>query len=279
MNRRILVLLSLLTVLVCLSTFCFSVYATGEVATTPPAPIETEAPQVPVETAAPEVVPDDPDSGVVDDGTGDDYYTEETYATEYIPQETTPENYVDSYTNEDGYYYYDEDEMVNSIEDTAGNVSDYTSLYDTSNINKSELKESKWDNITLSITDKNTDGSFAAIKDNEGNNDDGQWIIYTGLVLIALSVIGIMYFIIATNTYKKKLKTLREREMRHRERHRERARDDYGDLNDFPTMSDYNKRYQRNRYTSSNMSYAERKRFNKADTAEINIPKRYTARH
>lgn len=276
MNKRILMLLSLLTVLVCLGTFCFSVYATGEVPTTAPAPVETSAP-APVETSAPEVTPTD--SGSVDDGTGDDYYTEETYATEYIPVETSaPDNYVDSYTNEDGYYYYDEDQMVNSIEDTAGNVSDYTTLYDTSNIDKSELKESEWDNITLSMSDKNSDGSFAAIKDNQGDTDDGQWIIYTGLILIGLAIIGIMYFIIATSTYKKKLKALRAREMRHRENRRERARDDYGDLSEYPTQSDYNKRYQRNRYTSSSLGYAERKRLNKADTAEIDISAHYTAR-
>lgn len=277
MNKRILVLLSLLTALVCLATFCFSVYATNEVPTTAPAPVETEPP-APIETEAPVVTPTD--SGIVDDGTGDDYYTEETYETEYLPVETTaPDNYVDSYTNEDGYYYYDEDQMVNSLEDTAGNVSDYTTLYDTSNINRAELEESKWDNISLSISDKNSDGSFAAIKDNEGDGDDGQWIIYTGLILIGLSVIGIMYFIIATSTYKKKLKALRAREMRHRERHRERSADDYGDLSEYPTQSDYNKRYQRNRYTSSSLSYTERKRLNKADTAEIDISTRYTARH
>lgn len=287
MNKKILVLCQFLTVFLCICLFTFTAFATGEVAPTTEvaAPIETtpEAPPVDTPTAAPDtpivdpVTPTDAVDTPVEDGGFDDSYVEETVAPDAGYVETPTTSYVDSYTDENGYYYYDEDEMVNNLEDTAGNVSDYTNLYDTSNINEAELEKTEWDNIALS-TSKGDATDFSSIKDNTETDDNGQWIIYTGLILIGLSLIGILYFIIATATYKKKLKKLKEREQRQRHRDQGRPRNDYGDSEDFPTQADYYKRYQRNRYTTSTMSYSERKR-QKADTAEINLPRRYEAKH
>ena len=268
-----------------LCVFTFTAFATGEVAPTTEVliPVETTpaAPPADTPTAAPGdsfVDPVIPTTAPEDTGDGyDDSYVEETVAPDAGYVETPTTSYVDSYTDENGYYYYDEEEMVNNIEDTAGNVSDYTNLYDTSNINDSELKKTEWANIALS-TSKGDATDFSSIKDNTETDDNGQWIIYTGLILIGLSLLGILYFIIATATYKKKLKKLKEREQRQRYRDSQRPRDDYGDSEDFPTQADYYNRYQRNRYTTSNMSYSERKR-QRADTAEINIPRRYEAKH
>lgn len=286
MNKKILVLCQLLTILMCLGIFTFTAFATGEVAPTTDVavPVETtpEAPPAETPTTAPEttvVTPVTPTDAIDTpaDGGYNDSYVEETVAPDAGYVETTTNSYVDSYTDENGYYYYDEEEMVNNIEDTAGNVSDYTNLYDTSNINESELKKTEWANITLSTT--NGDATdFSSIKDNTEADDNGQWIIYTGLILIGLSLLGILYFVIATATYKKKLKKLKEREQRQRHRDQSRPRNDYGDSEDFPTQKDYYKRYQRNRYATSTMSYSERKR-QKADTAEINLPRRYEAKH
>lgn len=275
-----------MTVLLCIGVFTFTAFATGEVAPTTEvvAPVETtpEAPPVDTETTAPDtpvVDPMTPTTAPEGEGDGyyDDSYVEETVAPDAGYVETPTTSYVDSYTDENGYYYYDEEEMVNNIEDTAGNVSDYTNLYDTSNIDEAQLKKTEWDNITLS-TSKGDATDFSSIKDNTETDDNGQWIIYTGLILIGLSLLGILYFVIATATYKKKLKKLKEREQRQRYRDSQRPRNDYGDSEDFPTQADYYNRYQRNRYTTSNMSYSERKR-QKADTAEINLPRRYEARH
>lgn len=288
MNKKILVLRTLLTVLVCIVAFTFTAYATGEVTPTTPVAVETtpEVPPVETPTTAPDNSYDDsgstseiPDDSSSDDGYYDDsYIEEETVAPNagYV-ENSTSNSYVDSYTDENGYYYYDEEEMVNNIEDTAGSVSDYTNLYDTSDVNEAELEEAEWVNITLN-TSKGDALDFSSIKDNTESDDNGQWIIYTGFILIGLSLLGILYFIIATATYKKKLKKLKAREQRQRHRDNNRPRDDYGDLSDYPTQQDYNKRYQRNRYAASGMSYSERKR-QKADTAEINIPRRYEARH
>lgn len=207
---------------------------------------------------------DDPNQG----GTTDDPNQGDSGETTNTPSG----GYVD---NGDDFYYYDEDEMANSIEQSAGSVSNATKQYDTSDINEAALKESKWNDITLDVSKGTSDAmDFSAIKKNTRNNDDGQWILYLGYALIGLSVIGIMYFIIATTTYKKKLKKLTDRQHQYDTR---RSRDDYGDDVYAPTTNDYTRR-SRKRYAADGMGYAERKRL-KADTAEINLPDKYRARH
>jgi len=284
-NKRIRILCVLTALIISMCVFTLTANATGEVVVPDPnvpAEIPTSSPpaepEVPAPTEAPVIEPEP--ATQAPDNNYDDTYVEPTVDPNagYI-EEPTSGGYVDSYTNEDGYYYYDEDEMVNNLEDTAGNVSDYTDLYDTSDLNKEELKESKWDDIVLDTSKADGDAAdFSAIKENKETDDNGQWIIYTGLILIGLSLLGILYFIIATATYKKKLKALKLREQRQRRREQERPRDDYGDFSDYPTQSDYNRHYQRNRYSQSNTPYSQRKR-QKADTAEIDLPRRYVSRH
>ena len=178
--------------------------------------------------------------------------------------------YID---NNDNFYYFDEDEVVNSIETPADSVSDSTKLYDTSDLNEAALKETKWDNIVLDTSKGSSDAlDFSAIKKNTRKDDDGQWIMYTGVILIALSIIGIMYYIIATSTYKKKLKAF---ESRYGYNDESRPRNDYGDYDNYPVERPHR---QRKRYAADGMGYAERKRL-KADTAEINLPNNYRARH
>lgn len=293
MNKRIKVLAISMVLLILGCMFTFTAYATGEV--TPPADVVTPPAVDPNPTPDPEpVVPDppvvdpnppaDPADPVVPEnpGTGGEVVDPAPVPDTPVVEQPTSSSgggYVDSYMNDDGYYYYDEDQMVNNIEDTAGSVSDYTDLYDTSDFDSSTLKESEWNDIKLEVSKGNSDAAdFSAIKENKETEDDGEWIVYTGLVLIGLSLIGIMYFIIATATYKKKLKSLKRREQS--QRSCDRARNDYGDMSEFPTRSDYNRRYQKNRYASpDSLGYAQRKRLN-ADTAEIDLPKKkYVSRH
>ncbi len=279
MNKRIQILSVIIALLMLLTGFSMTVYATDEV-TDPGAdtidPVEPEpSPEPTPPTTAPEPVTPTTDPG----DSGSDPVVDPTSEVETPTTDNNPSGgYVDD--GDDEFYYYDEDEMVNSIENSAGSVSEMTDLYDTSDINEKALKEEKWNDIVLDTTTKSDASDFSAIKDNTSSNDDGKWILYTGFILIGLSVIGIMYFIIATATYKKKLKKLKARQHQH-DTVRSRARDDYGDYGDYPTQRDYNKRYQtqRKRYASDGMSYAERKRLNKADTADINLPAKYRARH
>ncbi len=281
MNKRIRILSVIIALLMLLTGFSMTVYATGEV-TDPgtdtvdpivpePSPEPVTPTSAPEEPVTPTTAPDNPSGGgsVVDPSTA--------------PGDGTTDNnpsggYVDD--GNDDFYYYDEDEMANSIENSAGSVSDMTDLYDTSDVNEKALQKEEWNDIVLDTTTKSDASDFSAIKQNTNKNDDGKWILYTGFILIGLSVIGIMYFIIATATYKKKLKKLKARQQK-LDTNRSRARNDYGDYGDYPTQSDYNKRYhtQRKRYASDGMSYAERKRLNKADTADIDLPSKYRANH
>ncbi len=283
MNKRIKVLSVLITVLMLFMAFSMSVYATPGVGENIGSDVVAPDPE-PTPTPDPEPTPTPDPEPSVDTGTTTDPTTGgsgsvETPTTGDSGNVETPTTggYVED-NNDDEFYFYDEDEMVNSIENSAGSVKDSTDLYDTSDINKSALKETKWDNITLDTSNKNSDAmDFSAIKENTESDDDGKWIIYAGFTLIGLAIIGIMYFIIATSTYKKKLKKLTERQARH---NTNRARNDYGDYSDYPTQSDYNRHYSgKKRYASDGMGYAERKRMNKADTADIVLPAKYRAKH
>lgn len=188
------------------------------------------------------------------------------------PGTVNPGGNTGGYVGGDDFYYFDEDEMVNSIEQSADSVSDSTKLYDTSDLNEAALKETKWDDIVLNTSKPNSDAlDFSAIKKDTRKDDDGQWIFYTGFVLIAFSIIGIMYYIIATSTYKKKLRAFEDNYYNSTSR----PRDDYGDYDNYPPQRTHR---QHKRYAADGLGYAERKRL-KADTAEINLPSEYNARH
>lgn len=81
------------------------------------------------------------------------------------------------------------------------------SLYDVSTvIDTNELNADDW-NIVLNFDTSSVGNAnmglkdFSFIKNNTGDGaeeDDGQWILYTGYVLLALGIIGILYVIIST---------------------------------------------------------------------------------
>ena len=291
MNKRIKLLPIFIVLLILGTMFTFTAYATAEnpggdapvVSTPDPGPVTPDPGPVtpdpgPV-TPDPGPVTSDPTPGdtpvtsdpvISDPGTGTD-----TPVTSDPVTSTPSSGYIGSDTD-DGYYYYDEDTMVNNIEGYAGNVSDYTTLYDTSDFNETALKEQKWNNITIDTSKTPSDNAamdFSAIKDNTSADDDGEWMLYTGYVLIGLALCGILYYIIATATYNKKVKALASRKSYHSDRTtHERSRDDYGD-SEYPTTRNYNQRYRskNRRYATDNRSYAERKRSSKADTAEIHL--------
>ena len=113
--------------------------------------------------------------------------------------------YTPSYTD-DPVFFGDAsqyDYNTGNSEASAGSVKQQTNLYNTSGLSDSEVAPNKWSEITLdekttSVPNANT--SFASIKNNTGREDDSQWILFLGYALIALAVLGILYFIIATIT-------------------------------------------------------------------------------
>ena len=141
MNKRIHLLPLFVALLIIGMLFTFTAHAAEEppvtsdapVVSTPETPVES-VPQPPVTSDTPVVstpetpVTSDPvvDSQPETPVTSDPVYEPETPDTSdvVVSGPNTGNNYVDSYTHDDGYYYYDEDEMVNNIEDYAGNVSE-----------------------------------------------------------------------------------------------------------------------------------------------------------
>ena len=194
-------------------------------------------------------------------------------------------NNYDNYYNENsvdnnGYYYYDEDSMASQLtgdDQKAGNVSDKTNLYDTSDINDSELKSNEWNEIVLSEKEAVSGvDDFSSIKDNKSKNDNGGWILYTGIILIVLSILGIIYFIAATYKSKKLSKLPPGRRPSQSSRQpgynpERNSRNPEGRRQ--PQSYSRASQRERHRYNDGYDNYS--KKSSKADTQEIYIPRRY----
>ena len=132
------------------------------------------------------------------------------------------------YSNGDnGYVYnqnYEEDQFVfgydydyNSISEdgTTGSISSQTTLYNASGISDEEVKPNEWSEITLDEKAVKTGvADFSSIKTNTDTNDNGELILYIGYLLIALSALGILYFIVSTLAQRRADKAAAERDRR-----------------------------------------------------------------
>ncbi len=181
---------------------------------------------------------------VVDDGGGE--YVEPDYGSD-----TVYYNYIDDSPISYGGDY----DSSNDID--AGSVSDYANLYNTGTLNDADVAANTWSDIVISENAKNADvGSFSAIKSDTATEDNSQWIMYAGIALIGLAVLGILYFIIATVTARKRQKKAPTRAT--------------AAVSYTPSRSSK----PAHRYSDGYESYAEQrqKRSARIDTTEINIP-------
>ena len=187
--------------------------------------------------------------------------------------------YENSVENNNDYYYYDEDSMASQLsgdDRKAGSVSDKTNLYDTPDVNDSELKSNEWNEIVLSEKDAAAGADdFSSIKDNKSKNDNGGWILYTGIILIVLSICGIIYFIVATYKSKKLSKLPPDRRPAQRAPGRN-IESGYNRTAERPSQrSGRTGSYQRERHRYNDGYDNYSKKSSKADTQEIYIPRRY----
>lgn len=67
----------------------------------------------------------------------------------------------------------------------------------TKDVDTDELTSEDWALITNSNSDSKAN-SFDFIKNNTNDSNNGKWMLYGGITLIALSVIGILYVIFST---------------------------------------------------------------------------------
>ena len=175
-------------------------------------------------------------------------------------------------TNSDSnYYYFDEEAAAKSGDPNINKVEEKAELYQTSDLDDSALKENEWSDIKLDTQKTVTPAkSFNAIKENTEKDDNSQWILYIGIVLIGLSALGILYFVVATSVYKKKLDELQNREVKNNAR----RHNTYYDPSEFSDIEDLS-----NRVNNSHKYSTNSRRRARQDTAEVYLPRRYARKH
>lgn len=158
-------------------------------------------------------------------------YVEPTYATEYVPateptyHEPETEPYYEPETEPivtEPYYddwYDDSNDDQQSSDLYVGGGQTYippqstapsASLYDANtNMDDSVLSSNDWKDISSSLKNASNDGNdsddFSFIKNNDSTSDNGEWMLYGGIICLLLSAAGIAYVIYSTVSKKNKL--------------------------------------------------------------------------
>lgn len=165
--------------------------------------------------------------------------------------------------------------VIDSTESAAGSVS--SSLYNSSGMSAEDAKPNEWSDIILdekSVQTGVTD--FSSIKENTKVEDNGYWILYVGYALLGLSVLGILYFIIATIAHRNAVKKAERLERRrsssasHSVAARMEQRERYDEYEEAP-------RRRTSRYADDNGGYSRRSS-SRSDTGEVYVPRRAAKR-
>lgn len=138
----------------------------------------------------------------IDDVSSDNNYQENSQ-TEYnnSNQESNISNYNESDTESNNDYYTSKTESTSSHSLIQG---------DSSEMNTSEMNDDDWYfNINESMAGENNLTDFSEIKDSQkseekNEKDDSQWILYTGIALIACALAAIAFVITTYVMFKKK---------------------------------------------------------------------------
>ena len=198
-------------------------------------------------------------SGDSDQGSNDSG-NEGNYSVDYDPEPM--------YYGEASNYDYN---MSDSPEATAGSVSSHTTLYNTSGMSAADAAPNEWSDIVLDEkTVKTGVADFSAIKSNTETQDNGDWILYLGYVLIGLSALGIIYFIIATVTHRK---AMQKAERLERRRASSPARSEAARMEARERRASGAPSRRTSRFADEAPNYS-RRASSKADTGEVYVPRR-----
>lgn len=130
----------------------------------------------------------------------------------YYPEPEPTEPYVEPTYNysdvDDKPYYSDGDEVYVGGGQTTYTIPETTAppaqMYSVSrdDIDDKTLSKSDWNDISAnlknaSLTDSDGD-DFSFIKKNTSKTDNGHWMLYAGIACVALSLAGIIFFIVST---------------------------------------------------------------------------------
>ena len=165
--------------------------------------------------------------------------------------------------------------VVNSTESAAGSVS--SSLYNSSGMSAEDAKPNEWSDITLDEKTVQTGVTdFSAIKENTKVEDNGYWILYVGYALLGLSVIGILYFIIATIAHRSAVKKAERLERR---RSSSAYRSSAARMEERERYDEYEEeapRRRTSRFADDDEGYSRRS--SRSDTGEVYVPRRAAKR-
>ena len=179
------------------------------------------------------------------------------------------------YEEEEPLWYGESDYSISDNDSSAGSISDTTKLYESKGTSDTDVAPNKWTNIALD--EKSVKGnkaqSFSGIQDDTSTNDNGEWMLYLGYILIALSILGILYFIVATISARKE----NQRERRHSAGSHASAA--YTSIDALSSLDDAaagktTSRHAADRYGDGYTSAPRRRVSSRADTGEIYIPRR-----
>ena len=169
--------------------------------------------------------------------------------------------------------------VVDSTESAAGSVS--SSLYNSSGMSAEDAKPNEWSDITLDEKTVQTGVTdFSSIKENTKEEDNGNWILYLGYILLGLSGLGILYFIIATIAHRNAVKKAERLENRRRNSsspsHSAAARMEERERLD--EYEDEAPRRRRSRYADEDDDLGRSRRGSRSDTGEVYVPRRAAKR-
>lgn len=163
----------------------------------------------------------------------------------------------------------------NSGDNTAGAVSSNTPLYNSSGMSAADAAPNEWSDIVLDEkTVKTGVADFSAIKSNTEKQDNGDWILYLGYALIGLSVLGILYFIIATISHRK---AMQKAERLERRRASAPARSEAARMEARERRAAEPVGRRTSRFADEAPGYS-RRASSKADTGEVYVPRRAAKR-
>ena len=166
--------------------------------------------------------------------------------------------------------------VVNSTESAAGSVS--SSLYNSSGMSAEDAKPNEWSDITLDEKTVQTGVTdFSAIKENTQVEDNGYWILYVGYALLGLSLIGILYFIIATIAHRSAVKKAERLERR---RSSSAYRSSAARMEERERYDEYEEeapRRRTSRFADDDEGYSRRSS-SRSDTGEVYVPRRAAKR-
>lgn len=184
-------------------------------------------------------------------------------------------NYANQVEDSDPIYYGDASQYsynanVESGEVTPNAASSNTTLYNSSGMSAAEAAPNEWSDIKLDEkTVKTGVSDFSAIKENTEVVDNGYWILYLGYALLALSGLGILYFIVATIIHRSAVR---------REERNERKREGYAPSRSAVRAADDAYREPAPARRTSRFADEDtgsyRRRSHRSDTGEVYVPRR-----